>query len=42
MRSKPTKYLLEFKKQLVKEALEVGNSALVARKYEVAPKRVQD
>jgi transposase len=42
MRAKPTKYSMEFKIQLVKEALEVQNSALVARKYEVAPKRVQD
>lgn len=41
MRAKPTKYSIEFKIQLVKEALEVKNSAMVARKYEIAPKLLQ-
>lgn len=41
MRATPKSYSLEFKMQLVKEALEIDNSALVGRKYEVAPKRVQ-
>lgn len=27
----------EFKKQVIKEALETGNSSLVARKYDISP-----
>ncbi|GMB10139.1 transposase [Thermolongibacillus altinsuensis] len=38
---KRRKHSKEFKLQVVKEALEVGNKALVARKYELSPNLVQ-
>jgi transposase len=38
---KRRKHSKEFKLQVVKEALEVGNKALVARRYEFSPNLVQ-
>lgn len=38
---KRRKHSKEFKLQVVKEALEVGNKALVARRYELSPNLVQ-
>jgi transposase len=41
MYMKRRKHSKEFKLQVVKEALEVGNKALVARRYELSPNLVQ-
>jgi transposase len=38
---KRRKHSNEFKRQVVKEALEVGNKASVARRYEISPNLVQ-
>jgi len=38
---KRRKHSKEFKLQVVKEASEVGNKALVARRYELSPNLVQ-
>jgi transposase len=38
---KRRKHSKEIKLQVVKEALEVGNKALVARRYELSPNLVQ-
>ena len=37
MRSKNTRYSEEFKNQIIKEAEEVGNATLVARKHDIVP-----
>ncbi|HLN89553.1 MAG TPA: transposase [Candidatus Binatia bacterium] len=39
---KRKRYTQEFKQQVVQEAVEVGNAALVARRHELMPKQVYD
>ncbi len=41
MRSKNTRYSEEFKRQIVKEVEETGNTSLVARKHNIVSETVQ-